>query len=115
MNTNAGKTITLRYVAIILKEEDGPYLATVPDLGACFAHGRTIAEAKADLPDALELHIDGMRADGTPMPPARHRDEILTSIDHDVVEDYVVEVELRTPPSPTAAPSRPRNNGEVTR
>lgn len=94
MNTNAGKTITLRYVAIILKEPGEGYCATVPDLGACFAHGRTIAEAKADLPDALELHIDGMRAEMTPMPPARHRDEILTSLDHDVVEDYVVEIDV---------------------
>lgn len=94
MNTNAGNTITLRYVAIILKEPDGPYLATVPDLGACFAHGRTIAEAKADLPDALELHIDGMRAEMTAMPPARHRDEILAAVDHDVVEDYVVEIDI---------------------
>lgn len=94
MNTNTGKTITLHYVAIVLKERDGPYVATVPDLGACFAHGRTIAEAKADLTDALELHIDGMQAEMTAMPPARHRDEILTSIDHDVVEDYVVEIDV---------------------
>jgi predicted RNase H-like HicB family nuclease len=92
MNTN--NTITLRYVAVILKEPDGPYVATVPDLGACFVHGHTIAEAKADLADALELHIDGMRAEMTAMPPARHRDEILTSIDHHVVEDYVVEIDV---------------------
>lgn len=91
---NSNNTITLSYVAIVLKERDGPYVATVPDLGACFAHGRTIAEAKADLTDALELHIDGMRAEMTAMPPARHRDEILTSIDHDVVEDYVVEIDV---------------------
>ena len=51
-------------------------------------------EAKADLADALELHIDGMRAEMTAMPPARHRDEILTSIDHHVVEDYVVEIDV---------------------
>lgn len=92
MNTN--NAITLRYVAVILKEPDGPYVATVPDLGACFVHGHTIAEAKADLADALELHIDGMRAEMTAMPPARHRDEILTSIDHHVVEDYVVEIDV---------------------
>lgn len=94
MKTDTGRTITLRYVAIILKEPGKGYCATVPDLGACFAHGRTIAEAKADLPDALELHIDGMRAEMTAMPPARRRDEILMSIDHDIVEDYVVEIDV---------------------
>lgn len=94
MNTENKKTITLRYVALILKEPGAGYCATVPDLGACFAHGRTIAEAKADLADALELHIDGMRAEGTAMPPARHRDEILMAVDHDVVKDYVIEIEV---------------------
>ena len=91
---NSNNTITLRYVAIILKERDGPYVATVPDLGACFAHGRTIAEAKADLTDALELHINGMRAEMTAMPPARHRDEILATVYHEIVEDYVVEIDI---------------------
>lgn len=94
MNTENKKTITLRYVAIILKEPGAGYCATVPDLGACFAHGRTVAEAKADLADALELHIHGMRAEGTAMPPARHRDEIQIDIDHHIVEDYIVEIEV---------------------
>lgn len=30
----------------------------------------------------------------TAMPPARHRDEILTTLDHDIVEDYVVEIDV---------------------
>jgi predicted RNase H-like HicB family nuclease len=94
MNTNAGKTITLCYVAIILKEPDESYWATVPDLGACFAIGKTIAQAKADLAAALELHIEGMRAEMMAMPPARHRDEILADVDHDLVEDYVVEIKV---------------------
>lgn len=87
------KTITLRYVAIVLKEPDTGYCATVPDLGTCFAIGRTASEAKASLPDAVALHIEGMRAENTPMPPARHRDEILMAIGYDVAEDYVVEID----------------------
>lgn len=49
------------------------YLATVPDLGACFATGKTVEEAKAGLPDALTLHIEGMIADGQFLPPPRWR------------------------------------------
>lgn len=91
---NTGKPITMRYVAIVLKEPDEIYWATVPDLGACVAIGKTIAEAKADLAVALELHIQGMRAEMMAMPVARHRDEILAEIDHDVIEDYVVEIDI---------------------
>lgn len=90
------KYVTLRYVAIIVRDPDAdaPYCAAVPDLGACFAVGNTAEEAKASLPDALAPHIEGMRAAMVAMPPARHRDEILLALDHDVVEDYVIEIEI---------------------
>jgi len=86
--------ITLRYVAIILEESDGGFFATVPDLGACFAYGRSIAEAKTDLIDALKLHMEGMRAEFSTMPPARHHDEILIELGYDIVEAYIVELDV---------------------
>lgn len=99
-----------RYVAVILKEPDTHYLATVPDLGACFATGKTIDEAKAGLPDALALHIDGMIAGGLPLPPPRRRAAVLAAVDEPVVTDYVVEIEpdapAEKPPSTSVSPTR---------
>lgn len=85
-----------RYVAVVLKERGKPYLATVPDFGACFSTGKTIEEAKAGLPDALALHIDGMKAGGRPLPSPRSRAAVLAAVDEPVVADYVIEIEPQT-------------------
>lgn len=84
---------TRRYVAVILKEPDTHYLATVPDFGACFATGKTVDEAKASLPDALALHIEGMIASGLPLPTPLSRVAVLAAVDEPVVTDYVIEIE----------------------
>ncbi len=95
---------TRRYVAVILKEPDTHYLATVPDFGACFSTGKTIEEAKAGLSDALALHIDGMRAGGLPLPSSRSRAAVLAVVDEPVVADYVIEIEpeIANPAGPAA-------------
>ncbi len=84
---------TRRYVAVILKEPDTPYLATVPDLGACFATGDTIEAAQASLPDALALHVEGMIEDDRPLPAARSRIEVLAAVGQPIVSDYIIEIE----------------------
>lgn len=103
------KTIMLRYVAIVMRRPENGYMATTPDLGACFGYGDTVAAAKTDLTAALELHVTGMREDMMAMPPARERDEIHTALEHDVIEDYIVEIavapQLRTL-HPAIAPQR---------
>jgi predicted RNase H-like HicB family nuclease len=88
---------TRRYVAVILKEPDTHYLATVPDLGACFSTGKTIDEAKAGLPDALALHLEGMKAGGLRLPSPRSRIEVLSLVDQPVIADYVIEIEPDDP------------------
>lgn len=105
MATSSNRTMTLCYVAAILKEPaDTNYFAVVPDLGVCFGIGETIAEAKASLSDGLILHVDGIRSSGTPMPTPRGRDEVLSSISDHIVEDYVVEIEIDLRPRPLLHP-----------
>lgn len=81
-----------RYVAVILKEDGTEFLATVPDFGACFATGDSIEAAKASLPDALALHIEGLIEDGHDLPAPRSRTEVLASVGEPVVRDYLVEI-----------------------
>ena len=42
--------------------------ACVPDLPGCVAVGRTRAEAQQLIQRAIAMHIDGLRADGLPLP-----------------------------------------------
>jgi len=41
----------------------------VPDLPGCVATGATVEEAEKSIREAIEFHLDGMREDGTPIPP----------------------------------------------
>ena len=62
----------MRYAIVIEKAEDN-YSAYVPDLPGCVATGGTIEEVESQIREAIEFHLDGMREDGTPIPPPASR------------------------------------------
>ena len=57
----------MRY-AIVIENAGANYSAYVPDLSGCAATGATIAELEGAIREAIELHLQGMRQDGTPIP-----------------------------------------------
>lgn len=57
----------MRY-AVVIEKADGNYSAYVPDLLGCVATGQTVAEAEAEIRDAIRFHIEGLRSDGLPVP-----------------------------------------------
>jgi predicted RNase H-like HicB family nuclease len=57
----------MRYTVIIEKAEHD-YAAYVPDLPGCAATGKTIEETEAQIEQAIEFHIRGMREDGLQIP-----------------------------------------------
>jgi len=57
----------MRY-AIVIEKAESNYSAYVPDLPGCIATGRTVAETEKLIREAIELHLSGMREDGTPIP-----------------------------------------------
>jgi predicted RNase H-like HicB family nuclease len=61
------------YIDVFYSEEDGCYIANVPDLKYCSAHGETPEEALAEGKIALELWIESCLEDGDPIPEARYR------------------------------------------
>ena len=58
----------MRY-AVVIEKAEGNYSAYVPDLPGCIATGSTVAETETLIREAIELHLSGMREDGTPIPP----------------------------------------------
>ena len=62
----------MRY-AIVIENAGGNYSAYVPDLPGCVATGATLAETVVQIREAIEFHIEGMRADGSPVPPPTSR------------------------------------------
>jgi predicted RNase H-like HicB family nuclease len=57
----------MRY-AVVIEKADGNYSAYVPDLPGCVATGETVAAVESEIRDAIRFHIDGLRADGQPVP-----------------------------------------------
>ena len=55
------------YLIIIEKSEDG-YGAYCPDVAGCVAVGDTPEEARKEFLTALELHFQGLKEDGLPIP-----------------------------------------------
>jgi predicted RNase H-like HicB family nuclease len=57
----------MRYV-VVIEKADKNYSAYVPDLPGCVATGRTVEAVEAEIRTAVRFHIDGLRADGLPIP-----------------------------------------------
>jgi len=57
----------LRYVAVYEESETG-YSAYVPDLPGCIATGSTREEVERNLRGAIALHLEGLKAEGLPIP-----------------------------------------------
>jgi predicted RNase H-like HicB family nuclease len=62
----------MRY-AIVIEKAERNYAAYVPDLPGCVATGSTIEETERLIREAIEFHLDGLRADGQPIPEASSR------------------------------------------
>lgn len=59
----------LRYsVVLAWDEEERVYGASVPVLPGCISVGKTEEEAIRNITEAIELHVEGLREDGLPVP-----------------------------------------------
>jgi predicted RNase H-like HicB family nuclease len=63
--------MTVAYPVVLEREEDGRYSVYVPDLPGCASMGDTYEEAIGNIREAVTCHLEGLRADGLPVPPPR--------------------------------------------
>ena len=67
------------HINIFYSQEDGGYIADVPDLRYCSAFGKTPAEALSELEKAKAVWIEAARAEGKRIPKPRYRPAIYQS------------------------------------
>jgi predicted RNase H-like HicB family nuclease len=58
----------MRY-AVVIENAGSNFSAYVPDLPGCIATGATLAETEVAIREAITFHLDGLREDGSPIPP----------------------------------------------
>ena len=68
--------VTDYHINIFYSDEDGGYVADIPDLDACSAFGRSAEEALAEVEKAKHLWLEAARTTGKPIPQPRCRPAI---------------------------------------
>ncbi len=61
------------HINIFYNEEDGGYIADIPDLDSCSAFGETPEQALKELEIAKKAWLETARQAGNPIPPPRYR------------------------------------------
>ena len=62
--------MTREYVVIYERGQDGEenFGAYVPDLPGCVSTGDTLEEAQHNIREAIQLHLEGLKSEGLPIP-----------------------------------------------
>ena len=71
----------MKWRTTIEQDEDGVFVAECPALSGCISQGRTRAEARANIAEAIEAYLESLAKHGEPIPPP--------------ITEEVVEVALR--------------------
>jgi len=60
------KGISVKFSVLVERDEDGYYIASVPELPGCHTQARTLDELTGRVKDAIELYLEteGARAEG---------------------------------------------------
>ena len=61
------------HINIFYSEEDGGYIADIPDLKHCSAFGQTQREALDEVGKAKKLWLETAKHEGKPIPKPRYR------------------------------------------
>lgn len=69
-------TSTHRFL-VVLEDAGANFSAYSPDLPGCVATGATREEAEANMYEAIQLHIEGLREDGLPNPESTSQAEYI--------------------------------------
>ena len=56
------------FPVIIQEGEDGKYIASCPAIEGCFSQGDSVADARANIREAIALCLEDMRERGDPPP-----------------------------------------------
>ena len=74
-----GSVTTDYHINIFYSEEDGGYIADIPDLAACSAFGPTPEKVVREVKQAKDAWLETAREEGRPIPQPRYRPAIYAA------------------------------------
>ena len=69
-----------RFKVILEREEEGGYSVYVPILPGCASQGETKEEALANIKEAIECYLEGLRINGLPIPESKDVEEEMIEV-----------------------------------
>ena len=72
----------MREYAVIYEHGSGSeenWGAYVPDLPGCVSTGETFEEVQRNIREAIRLHLEGLKAEGLPIPEPRSHGELVAA------------------------------------
>jgi antitoxin HicB len=60
--------VKIHQFTVVIEPDEEAFHAYVPSLPGCHTFGSTIDEARINIAEAMELHIESMLQDGEPIP-----------------------------------------------
>jgi predicted RNase H-like HicB family nuclease len=66
----------MRY-AVVIENAGLNFSAYVPDLPGCIATGQSVEATEQAIREAIVFHLDGLREDGSPIPPPSSKVEYV--------------------------------------
>ena len=74
----SGRPQVYRLTVVIEADEGGGYYAFCPLLPSCYSQGETLEEAKTNIREAIQCHLESLVNDREPLP--QDRDEFIGTI-----------------------------------
>lgn len=69
-----------KYAIVIEKAADGGFGAYAPDLPGCVGMGATKEETVQNMAEAIQFHLEGLKAEGLPLPSSESEVENLVFV-----------------------------------
>ena len=58
----------MKFRIVIEQDEDGKFVASCPTLPGCWSQGDSREDARRNIADAIEGHLESLRKNGDPIP-----------------------------------------------
>ena len=60
----------MKFRVLIEQDEDGVFIASVPELSGCISQGKTRSEAISNITDAIQGYLISLKKHNEPIPPS---------------------------------------------
>jgi predicted RNase H-like HicB family nuclease len=94
LKKSEGRMYRVWYWAIVDRESDGRFLASIPDLGDLAAYGDTEKDAVAHVAELAAEHVRPLVESGQQAPRARHASEMPSAIRSKEISRAMISVDV---------------------